>query len=191
MNKLKKMVKNQAAATPSQTAARSPSPDNEQGGISRLARIRIQQDYAEFEKTEYYQMEQIDKDDITKFKVTIVPQDGMYVGGKWEFLMECPPNFPTLPPKVTCMTQVYHPNIDLEGHVCLSILRADKDWSPVSTLSAVVDGLLFLFVDPNPNDPLNIEAGENMRANRAEFERTVRKTMRGGRYFGKDFPRLI
>ena len=191
MNKLKKMVNQQRQSTQNPSAPRSPSPDNIQGGLSRMARMRLQKDFDEFENTEYYQLRKIDNEDMTKFKMTIVPQDGMYLGGKWEFTIDCPPNFPAAPPKVTCVTQVYHPNIDLEGHVCLSLLRADKDWSPVSTLSSVADGLLFLFTDPNPNDPLNIEAGEQMRANRAEFERMVRKTMRGGRYFGKDFPRLI
>ena len=193
MNKLKKMVKvqqQQAAATET-VAARSPSPDNTQGGLTRLARGRIQKDFADFENTPYYQLERIDKDDVTKYKMTIVPQEGMYYGGKWVFHIDCPPSYPSNPPKVTCLTQVYHPNIDLEGHVCLSLLRVDKDWSPISTFVSVADGLLFLFTDPNPNDPLNIEAGEAMRANLAEFERTVKRTMRGGRFFGKDFPRLI
>ena len=49
--------------------------------------------------------------------------------------------------------QVYHPNIDMEGNVCLNILR--KDWSPVLSLYAVIHGLLYLFNEPEPNDPLN------------------------------------
>lgn len=31
--------------------------------------------------------------------------------------------YPHDPPKVKCDTMVYHPNIDLEGNVCLNILR--------------------------------------------------------------------
>ena len=31
--------------------------------------------------------------------------------------------YPHDPPKVKCETQVYHPNIDLEGNICLNILR--------------------------------------------------------------------
>lgn len=33
--------------------------------------------------------------------------------------------YPHDPPKVKCETMVYHPNIDLEGNVCLNILRWD------------------------------------------------------------------
>ncbi len=36
-------------------------------------------------------------------------------------------------------SQVYHPNIDLEGKICLNILR--EDWKPVLSISSVVYGL--------------------------------------------------
>ncbi len=40
--------------------------------------------------------------------------------------------------------QVYHPNIDLEGNICLNILR--EDWKPVLSINSVVYGLNFLFL---------------------------------------------
>lgn len=39
--------------------------------------------------------------------------------------------------------QVYHPNIDLEGNVCLNILR--EDWKPVLNINTVIYGLYHLF----------------------------------------------
>jgi hypothetical protein len=39
--------------------------------------------------------------------------------------------------------QVYHPNIDLEGNVCLNILR--EDWKPVLNINTVIYGLNLLF----------------------------------------------
>ena len=53
------------------------------------------------------------------------------------------PNYPHEPPKVKCETKVYHPNIDLEGNVCLNILR--EDWKPVLTINSIVYGLQYLF----------------------------------------------
>ena len=50
-------------------------------------------------------------------------------------------------------TQIYHPNLDLEGNVCLNILR--EDWKPVLNLNAVMVGLQYLFLEPNADDPLN------------------------------------
>ena len=49
--------------------------------------------------------------------------------------------------------QIYHPNVDLEGNVCLNILR--EDWKPVLNLNSVTVGLQFLFLEPNADDPLN------------------------------------
>lgn len=49
--------------------------------------------------------------------------------------------------------QIYHPNLDLEGNVCLNILR--EDWKPVLNLNSVMVGLQYLFLEPNADDPLN------------------------------------
>ena len=49
--------------------------------------------------------------------------------------------------------QIYHPNVDLEGNVCLNILR--EDWKPVLNLNSVMVGLQYLFLEPNADDPLN------------------------------------
>ena len=42
------------------------------------------------------------------------------------------------------ISQVYHPNIDLEGNICLNILR--EDWKPVLSINSVIYGLNFLFI---------------------------------------------
>lgn len=39
------------------------------------------------------------------------------------FHLQVGQGYPHDPPKVKCETMVYHPNIDLEGNVCLNILR--------------------------------------------------------------------
>lgn len=59
-------------------------------------------------------------------------------------LLQVGPNYPHEPPKVKCETAVYHPNIDLDGNVCLNILR--EDWKPVLTVNSIVYGLQYLFL---------------------------------------------
>src|SRR5438105_3711057 len=76
-------------------------------------------------------------DDILNFTLTIEPDEGMYKGGTFNFTFN--QNFPHDPPKVKCTQKIYHPNIDLEGNVCLNILR--EDWKPVLNLNAVIVGL--------------------------------------------------
>ena len=52
--------------------------------------------------------------------------------------------FPAGMIQVVFAGQVYHPNIDLEGNVCLNILR--EDWKPVLSINSVLYGLQYLFL---------------------------------------------
>lgn len=80
-----------------------------------------------------------DPDDILNFTLTIKPDEGMYKDGVFNFSFAVNQNFPHDPPKVKCIEKIYHPNIDLEGNVCLNILR--EDWKPVLNLNAVIVGM--------------------------------------------------
>ncbi|CAN1344175.1 NEDD8-conjugating enzyme Ubc12 [Linum perenne] len=80
--------------------------------------------------------------------------------------------------------QVYHPNIDLEGNVCLNILR--EDWKPVLNINTIIYGLYHLFTEPNYEDPLNHEAAAVLRDHPKMFESNVRRAMTGG-YVGQTY----
>lgn len=80
-----------------------------------------------------------DPDDTLNFTLTIEPDEGMYKGGRFIFTFAIAQGFPHEAPKVKCTQKIYHPNIDLDGNVCLNILR--EDWKPVLNLQAVIIGL--------------------------------------------------
>jgi ubiquitin-conjugating enzyme E2 M len=92
-------------------------------------------------------------DDILQFEVNIMPDEGYYKGGNLHFQFKIGANYPHDPPKVQCTQRIYHPNIDLDGNVCLNILR--EDWKPVLSLNSILVGLQYLFLEPNADDPLN------------------------------------
>jgi ubiquitin-protein ligase len=96
-------------------------------------------DLAELEPSKTWKTEFPDPDDILNFILTIEPDEGMYKGGRFHFNFAINQNFPHDPPKVKCTQKIYHPNVDLEGNVCLNILR--EDWKPVLNLNAVIVGL--------------------------------------------------
>lgn len=118
------------------------------------------------------------KDDLMNFEVTIRPDEGYYLGGTFLFTFQVSPVYPHEPPKVKCKARVYHPNIDLEGNVCLNILR--EDWKPVLNINTIIYGLYHLFTQPNYEDPLNHEAADVLRDNPRLFETNVRRAMAGG-----------
>ena len=119
------------------------------------------------------------------FKVYIMPDEGYWAGGRFQFSISIPANYPHEAPKVHCDTKSYHPNLDLEGNVCLNILR--EEWKPILSVSAVVHGLQFLFLEPNPEDRLNKAAAEVMQQNPTQFKRNVYSSMRGGYVDGVRF----
>lgn len=112
------------------------------------------------------QVEFPNPNDLTNFKVVVSPDSGCWSGAKYNFTFAIPALYPHEPPKVTCNTKIYHPNINLEGAVCLNILR--EDWKPVLDINAVIYGLIYLFYEPNPDDPLNREAADLYRSDKPQ-----------------------
>ncbi|KAJ5692753.1 NEDD8-conjugating enzyme UBC12 [Penicillium macrosclerotiorum] len=153
------------------------------------AQLRVQRDLQELTLGNTMKMSFPNPDDILNFTLTIEPDEGMYKGGVFNFNFTVNQNFPHDPPKVKCTQKIYHPNIDLEGNVCLNILR--EDWKPVLNLNAVIVGMQFLFLEPNASDPLNKDAADDLRTNRDGFKRNVRSSMAGGSVRGVTFERVL
>lgn len=151
--------------------------------------IRIQKDIAELDGGKVADPHFPNSNDLTFFEVSITPDSGFWRNATYKFTFDIPDHYPHSPPKVHCDTRIYHPNINLEGKVCLNILR--EDWKPVLDVNAVIYGLISLFYEPNPNDPLNHEAAELFRRDVKRFERTVQRTLRGGDMDGVYFDRLL
>lgn len=146
--------------------------------------IRIQKDIADLDGGEVAKVDFPNPNDLTSFNVSVTPDRGFWSGATYTFTFVIPSHYPHTPPKVTCTNKIYHPNIDLKGNVCLNILR--EDWKPVLDINAVIYGLIHLFEEPNPNDPLNHDAAEEFRRDARTFERTVKRTLRGA-YVGSEY----
>ncbi|XP_034046284.1 NEDD8-conjugating enzyme Ubc12 [Thalassophryne amazonica] len=148
------------------------------GKKASAAQLRIQKDINELNLPKTCEINFSDDDDLLNFRLIITPDEGFYKGGRFVFSFKVGQGYPHDPPKVKCETMVYHPNIDLEGNVCLNILR--EDWKPVLTINSIIYGLQYLFLEPNPEDPLNKDAAEVLQSSRRLFEQNVQRSMRGG-----------
>lgn len=141
------------------------------------AQLRIQKDLAEIQLPKTIQLKCVDNTNMN-LEVVISPDEGFYQHGRFKFSIQIGQNFPIEAPKVKCLQRIFHPNIDLEGNICLNILR--EDWSPVLNLNSILVGLLFLFLEPNPTDPLNKQSASVLMKDKGLFARQVRSSMNGG-----------
>ncbi|KAI3659796.1 hypothetical protein MP638_002753 [Amoeboaphelidium occidentale] len=141
------------------------------------AQLRLQKDLGELELPKTMQLDIPNPDDLLNFS--------LYKGGQFDFSFKFKTSYPHDPPKVTCTKKIYHPNLDLDGNVCLNILR--EDWKPVLNLQSIAVGLQFLFLEPNPDDPLNKDAAMVLRSDRQKFEKYVQTSMKGGSVEGVQF----
>ena len=120
------------------------------------AQVRLNKDLQELADSKDGEIYFPDPENIQKFNVRIKPISGIWRGANFDFSFEIPNNWPYDRPVIKMITRIWHPNISEDGNVCLNILR--DNYSPCQTISNLVQGLYFLFNEPNPNSPLNIEA---------------------------------
>ncbi len=111
-------------------------------------------------------------DDIFTWQATIIgPADSPYQDGVFNLKIEFPQDYPFKPPKIMFITKIYHCNINESGMICLDILK--DQWSPALTISKVLLSICSLMDDPNPNDPLNIDAAQLYNQNKNMFIKTA------------------
>ncbi|XP_043277237.1 NEDD8-conjugating enzyme UBE2F-like isoform X2 [Venturia canescens] len=114
------------------------------------------------------------------FNLLIVPEEGFWANGRFYFHIEISEEYNMTPPKVKCLTKLWHPNINEDGDVCLSILRQNSidgmGWAPTRKLKDVVWGLNSLFTDLlNFDDPLNRDAAELFIKDKESFRSKVQE----------------
>jgi len=114
----------------------------------------------------------VQDNNIYQWHGTIVgPQCTPYVGGLFRIHIEFPREYPFKPPHLRFKTQIYHPNINSRGEICLDILK--HEWSPALTLSDVLLSISSLLNDPNPDDPLVPTIAAVYRHDLAQYQATA------------------
>ncbi|KAH0473147.1 MAG: hypothetical protein KVP17_002275 [Porospora cf. gigantea B] len=160
-----------------------------QAGSRSPAEIRLQQEFDRLDLPKECRFGFPNPDDLMHFNVFITPTRGYWAGCSYMFSFEIPMGYPFSTPKVKCQTKIWHPNIDIQGNICLNILR--DAWTPVMSFDAIIFGLILLMDDPNPQDPLNHDAAAMLRNDPNEFKMVVKSTLRGRSHAEEEFPRLI
>lgn len=99
------------------------------------------------------------EDDLTKWSGVIVgPEETPYAGLKFRIALQFPERYPYVPPQVTFVSPMWHPNVDMSGNICLDILK--DQWSAVYNVQTILLSLQALLEEPNNGSPLNAVAAE-------------------------------
>jgi ubiquitin-conjugating enzyme E2 T len=94
-----------------------------------------------------------------------------YEGGVFKLEIRLPDRYPFEPPQVKFITQIYHPNIDSAGRICLDVLKSPPQgsWKPSQNLSTILTSIQLLLSEPNPDDGLMADISQEYKQNRPAF----------------------
>jgi len=101
----------------------------------------------------------VDEQNILNWTGLIVPENPPYNKGAFKIEINFPAEYPFKPPKIAFRTKIYHPNIDEKGQVCLPIINAEN-WKPATKTDQVIQSLIALVNDPEPEHPLRGDLAE-------------------------------
>ncbi|CAF3778253.1 unnamed protein product [Rotaria magnacalcarata] len=87
------------------------------------------------------------------------------------------------------ISEIWHPNIEKNGDVCISILhepgadqfgyeRASERWSPVQSVETILLSVVSMLSDPNCDSAANIDASIMWRDDRTGFKKKVSECVR-------------
>lgn len=84
------------------------------------------------------------------------PADTVWEAGTFHLIIRFSEEYPTKPPFVRFLSRLFHPNIYIDGHICLDILQ--NQWSPLCDIAGVLASIQSLLNDPNVKSPANTDA---------------------------------
>ncbi|KAH0577885.1 Ubiquitin-conjugating enzyme E2 [Spironucleus salmonicida] len=90
-------------------------------------------------------------------------RDSFYYNQQYTISMNIPKDYPLQSPYCHVKNKIFHPNISIQGEICLNILK--EDWQISFNLFSVAISLLALINTPNTDSPLNLDAGNIFRSN--------------------------
>lgn len=85
-----------------------------------------------------------------------------------------------MPPTMTFVSEIWHPNIHVDGKVCISILHPPGEdpsnyelkserWSAAQSVEKILLSVMSMLAEPNDESPANVDAAKMWRDNRKEF----------------------
>jgi len=103
----------------------------------------------------------------------ILPKSAPYSQGSYQVEIKIPTDFPFKPPEVKFLTQIYHPNVDKEGKICVDLLNTAEAWKPTTPIVDIVNAVIKIIDDPKIDHALNADIAQQYQTNRTQFNKTA------------------
>ena len=132
----------------------------------------------------------IDENNIYNWEVLLMgPPETLYDGGYFKAHLSFPIEYPFRPPTLKFITKIWHPNIGMDGKVCISILhepgndnmgyeQACERWLPIHTAETIMISVMSMLGVPNDESPANVDAAKQWREDLPGYKRKVRQCVR-------------
>ena len=153
--------------------------------MSTKARKRILRDYKDYLRNKPMGITcRIHEDNMMIWDACILgPLDTPWEGGTFFLRIELSEQYPDVAPSICFISRLFHPNIYVDGKICLDILQ--NRWTPQYTIVTVllsiqvyacaVTHLQSLLNDPNPSSPANQHASLMYCHDKDMYNRKVRE----------------
>ncbi|CAF1050097.1 unnamed protein product [Adineta ricciae] len=105
----------------------------------------------------------------------IYPQSNIYKDVAFKIKIIFPQTFPMVPPTVTFVTPIYHPNVTDKGEFCNELLTRNSKWLSTTSLLEVVKIVTQHIDEPDSTNPIRAAVGVEYTNNRAQFESNARE----------------
>ncbi len=96
-----------------------------------------------------------------------------YEGVIFWLQVKFPQDYPFRPPSMRFLTNVWHPNIDERGNICLDTLQ--DGWTAAHTMASVLASVHLLFSEPAWEDPLRGEVARQWYEDCKGFVETAKR----------------
>ena len=152
-----------------------------------MAIKRLQTEYKQYllDPSEYYSININEKNFLIWNIILFGSPETIFEGAILTCQLEFTKDYPNKPPKFKFIDKIFHPNIYIDGTVCMSILHEGEDiygyetnserWNPSQSVDSILLSLLSILSEPNFESPANVDASNLWKNNYDEYKKIIYK----------------